>query len=296
MISFLFHHLFQICAKLSGHGSKTAEWVTDIGNELCQILNLVFTDKEAVDTLLPVTMKIEDRYLDNGIPVPYAIFTDRGCCRVDGESSMQKLFPRFTQMGVPYLLDFFHWINRWDAAVTDDHHPMYPDFKSGLAGCGLAYYDADIRLLAKAIRAGMPKTNLTDIQVITKYASKDDKQKYLRRTTIGVQATFERVEKLIEILSGPAGLDENGVPLFRSGEIEKVWQAQQRHIICFQDPPGVNLYTDIRTVVRNGVELTERRTARGTNSLESFHGKLPGMVPGPSAAAQPLQVTSCTIF
>ena len=38
--------LFQVAKKLSGHASRTAEWVTDLGNEHRQVLASILTAKE----------------------------------------------------------------------------------------------------------------------------------------------------------------------------------------------------------------------------------------------------------
>ena len=50
--------------------------------------------------------------------------------------------------------------------------------------------------------------------------------------------TFRLVDHAIEVLKGDAGLDENGIPLFKSNDAtDEIWMCQQRHLECIQDPP-----------------------------------------------------------
>ena len=58
-------HLLQICKKLSGEGRHTAEWFTNVGNELGQILIYVLTCEESSEKLAPMA-----RYTRAGEPSP----------------------------------------------------------------------------------------------------------------------------------------------------------------------------------------------------------------------------------
>ncbi|KAL7883596.1 hypothetical protein SRHO_G00012540 [Serrasalmus rhombeus] len=93
----------------------------------------------------------------------------------------------------------------------------------------------------------------------------------------------------IEELKGHAGLDENGVSLFKTPEAIEMWAAQQQHLECIQDPPDLNMYRVAHTTTFNNVDVPYYKCLHG-NSLEGFHKALPNMNPGPHCAAQPYQV------
>ena len=64
--------------------------------------------------------------------------------------------------------------------------------------------------------------------------------------------------------------DTLDVPLLKQ-EIKLIWEEQQKHVAYIQDPPGVELYTVTRHILKGGVMLPVLRCARGFTSLESFH-------------------------
>lgn len=68
---------------------------------------------------------------------------------------------------------------------------------------------------------------------------------------------FRLVSLVVEQMKGLAGLDENGISLFKSEQaIDEVWEAQQHHLECMQDPPDMSLYTwytVVKTLSQNGV-------------------------------------------
>lgn len=113
------------------------------------------------------------------------------------------------------------------------------------------------------------------------------KMKYcVRMITAGALGTFSRVQNTINILQGPAGMDENQVHLFKdAAAIDRVWKNQQKHLDCLQDPPGKDKH-----ITRNGMCLPHYSKVRGINTLEGFHSFLPSMIPGPHCAAVPFQV------
>ena len=74
--------------------------------------------------------------------------------------------------------------------------------------------------------------------------------------------------------------DLAGVPLLHSDKSSAVWEAQKKHLLCIQDPPGVTLYTNIGTLKKIDVTLPVYRCGRGSSSLESFHLHLARFIPG----------------
>lgn len=284
---------YQICKKLSGDGKGTAEWCTNVANELGQILISVLTCEESLDKMRPMAEGLMARYKRAGEAPPELMYVDRGCCRVYGVSSLEQLFSEWAESGMMVRLDIFHWIHRFDAAVRTDHHPKYALFKSALSAAVFSYNKDDMALLIQAIRAGHPTKydSLSDGQIIEMHVSKNDLKHYVRRITVGAQETFVCVQSAIDILKGAAGMDENQVHLFKdSAAIDRVWENQQKHLECIQDPPGRDMYTITKHVTRNGVRLPHYSTVRGSNSLEGFHSFLPSMIPGPHCAAVPFQV------
>ncbi|KAL5019738.1 hypothetical protein ScPMuIL_002636 [Solemya velum] len=75
-----------------------------------------------------------------------------------------------------------------------------------------------------------------------------------------------------------------GVPLLDKQKAEDMWESQQRHVTCIQDPPGVTLYTHTGALRKGGQTLPTFRCARGSTSLESFHLHLNRFIPGASAS------------
>ncbi|PIK48555.1 hypothetical protein BSL78_14580 [Apostichopus japonicus] len=211
----------KICKKLAGAGCGTAEWCTNVGNELSQVLTSVLSVKNQ--------------------------FRSFGPWRRASSTGTQKL-------GKVHL-------------SGTDHHPKYALFKSALSAAVFAYHNGDMAVLVKAIRAGSRNgyENLPDGQIIAKYVSKDDLKHFVRRVTVGAQATFAQVQNTIDVLTGPAGLDENGISLFKDKDaIHQDWTTQQKHLECIQDPAGMNMYTVTKHVTRNGVSMPFYVNSRGT--------------------------------
>ncbi|XP_057706888.1 uncharacterized protein LOC130924371 isoform X4 [Corythoichthys intestinalis] len=57
-----------------------------------------------------------------------------------------------------------------------------------------------------------------------------------------------------------------------------------------QDPPGIQLYVSVKTVVLNGVQLNKYRCRRGSNSLEGLHAHLYNAIPSSRCGIMPFQV------
>ena len=253
----------------------------------------VITCEESLDKMRPMAEGLMERYRRAGEAPPELMYVDRGCCRVHGVSHLEQLFSEWADSGMMVRLDIFHWIHRFDAAVRTDHHPKYALFKSALSAAVFSYNKDDMALLIQAIRAGHHSKyeSLSDDQIIEMHVSKNDLKHYVRRITVGALETFARVQNAINILKGPAGMDENQVHLFKdAAAIDHVWENQQKHLECLQDPPGRDMYTITKYITRNGVRLPHYSTVRGSNSLEGFHSFLPSMIPGPHCAAVPFQV------
>ncbi|XDV45331.1 hypothetical protein PO909_013447 [Leuciscus waleckii] len=282
----------KVVKKLSGEGKGSAEWFTSIGNEQSQIVSFVLTCEESTECLRPMCQGVMERFEQANQPVPHILYVDRGCCRAQGPTAVETLFQTWVDKGMVVRLDIFHWIHRFDAAIRTESHSKYAVFKSALAGAVLAYNRADLELLIKAVRAKDPAYDtVTDEDVVRLYVMREQLKHHVRRVTLGVQETLRLVQTAIDELKGPAGLDESGIHLFKSAEaIDSVWEGQQRHLECIQDPPEMSMYRVARSTSINGVDVPYYKCLRGSNSLEGFHKFLPHMIPGPHCAARPYQV------
>lgn len=89
---------------------------------------------------------------------------------------------------------------------------------SALSGATLGYNRDDLNLLIKAVRAKdvQKYSSLTDHDMLRLHISKETLKHYVRRVTMGAQETFRHVQLAIDELKGSAGLDENGIPLFKT--------------------------------------------------------------------------------
>ncbi len=203
--------------KLSGEGKGSAEWFTSIGNEQSQIVSFVLTCEESTECLTPMCQGVMERFELANQPVPHILYVDRGCCRAQGPTAVETLFQTWVDKGMVVRLDIFHWIHRFDAAIRTDSHSKYAVFKSALAGAVLAYNRADLELLIKAVRAKDPAYDtVTDEDMVRLYVTREQLKHHVRRVTLGVQEILRLVQTAIEELKGPAGLEESGIPLFKS--------------------------------------------------------------------------------
>lgn len=153
-----------------------------------------------------------------------------------------------------------------------------------LSKCLYEWDDEDVQLLSSAKRgellaAGIP--NPSD-SAVTKALTLKELSRHCRRRTRGVVETVHLIESLLLSLS--SATDTLGVLLFRE-EMKEIWEEQQHHIPCLQDPPNIPLYTVTGHVTKGGVRLPTLRCARGSTSLESFHLHIARFIPGTSASA-----------
>ena len=213
------------------------------------------------------------RYKLAGVPPPILMYTDRDCC---GERNVKSLFAAWNEVTI--RLDAWHFMRRFAAGCTTESHPLYPTFMVRLSQCIFEWSREDLNLLKQA-KAGELVLNPSD-EDIMKAIKKQELALHVRRKTRGIQITTMLIANLLEAFSGPQGNDTLGVPLLDSDRIWSIWESQQKHISCIQDPDDVQLYNKTGTLVKGGVELPVYRCARGSTSLESFHKHLNVFIPG----------------
>lgn len=100
--------------------------------------------------------------------------------------------------------------------------------------------------------------------------------RHCRRRTRGEQETIRLIESLF--LNAEYLTDFLGTPLLKEDAFE-IWQEEQCHVKCLQDPVNVMLYTQTGTISKGGISLQVYRCARGTTSLESFHAHHVNFIP-----------------
>ena len=151
-----------------------------------------------------------------------------------------------------------------------------------LSACIFSWSAEDVDLLQRAKRAHLITKDIKNpsAEDVTNHINKRSLARHCRRTTRGVEETTRLIKDLLTTLDSEQGRDTLGVPLFDSTRIWDIWESQKRHIICIQDPEGVQLYTKTGEMVLGGVTLPVFRCARGSTSLESFHLHLNRFIPG----------------
>ena len=151
-----------------------------------------------------------------------------------------------------------------------------------LSQCIFEWSREDLNLLKKAKAGELIKYNVLgpSDEDIMKEITKQDLCLHVRRKTCGTQVTTMLIANLLEAFSGLQGNGTLGVPLLDSNRILSIWESQQKHISCIQDPDDVQLYNKTGTLFKGGIELPVYRCARGSTSLESFHKHLNVFIPG----------------
>lgn len=179
-------------------------------------------------------------------------------------------------------LDVFHFIRRFINGLTTEHHPLCGTFCSKLSSCIFEWDKEDIHNLKQAKRAELTKKHQghipTDSQVLSSITS-SELAKHCRRRTRGVEETRALIQQLLDSMWDLT--DTTGLRLINQDSMPRVWEVQQKHLPCIQDPPGVQLYTNIGMGLEKGDKtLQVLRCGRGSSSLESFHLHQCRFIPG----------------
>ncbi|XP_073724498.1 uncharacterized protein [Misgurnus anguillicaudatus] len=268
----------KVTKKLAGGIENTATWMTNVGNEYGQVLNSVLTTGEGAG-LDDLCQGIVQRYRDAGEPQPAAIYVDRDCCSDRGVSPVLHWFRPWTST---VRLDVFHFMRRFTKGLITEHHPLYGTFCSKLSSCIFEWDYQDISNLKEAKRSELRQKHQgyepTDAQVLASISPKE-LAKHCRRKTRGVEETRALIKSLLDSMWNL--VDGTGLHLINHERMSEVWKVQQKHLACIQDPPGVQLYTNIGSGLEKGDKtLDVLRCARGSSSLESFHKHQCAFIPG----------------
>ncbi|XP_027132529.1 uncharacterized protein LOC113745221 [Larimichthys crocea] len=267
----------KITKKLAGMIGESAAWMTNIGNEFGQVLNSVLTTGEGAG-LEELCQGIVTRYRNAGQPEPEVIYVDRDCCSQSGVSSVVKLFHPWRSA---VRLDSFHFMRRFNCGLTTEHHPLYGIFCAKLSSCVFEWDQGDVQRLKEAKRVEWKISHSgqapTEEQLMAAISPGELKRHCRRRT--------REVEEMRSMISGQLEsvwelTDTTGLRLVNHNSMRHIWEVQQKHLECLQDPPGVARYTKVGTLQKGGKELDILRCGRGSSSLESFHRHQCAFVPG----------------
>ncbi|KAG1925278.1 hypothetical protein F2P79_025639 [Pimephales promelas] len=118
----------------------------------------------------------------------------------------------------------------------------------------------------------------TEAQILSSITS-NELAKHCRRRTRGVQETCDLIQGLLDSMWELT--DTTGLRLINPESMSHVWEVQQKHLPCIQDPPGVQLYTKLGSGLQKGDKVLDvLRCGRGSSSLESFHRHQCTFIPG----------------
>jgi len=260
----------KITRKLAGRAAKTAQWATDVGNEFGQVLTCVLTTAEG-SGIQDMARGLVHRYSQAGVAPPVLLYVDRDCCG----TAVPKLYEPWNML---VRLDIWHFMRRLARGVKTESHPLYGVLMSRLSACIFEWDPEDISRLcqAKAAVTGLSEKDAAHSLTRLELAL------HCRRRTRGTEQTIDLIDRLITSLSGDADRDTLGMELFDDDVMAGIWKVEKTHVKCIQDPDPsvVQLYTEIGSVVKGGIQLKMYRCGRGSVSLESFHCHLARFVPG----------------
>lgn len=278
----------KVLKKLGGAARGSAAWVTNVGNELGQIVISVVTEGEDYQYLRRAFVGIITRYAKHDWTPCKLLYADRWCCRKDGSTFYHDLFKpsgdgldtlldestKKAWESMTVRLDSWHWMSRFDEGLNTTAHPKYELFMSRLPCCLFDYNQDDLALLRAAVLNELVQATKVDKHkledIVDSTITKRDLQRHVRRSTVGVAETLRRVNQLLETFTGDGGLDLLGNSLFSDG-MPAVWSRLASHVPCLQDPETESLYEVMGTQMKGGVELNVYRCFRGSSSLENAH-------------------------
>ncbi|KAF6719442.1 hypothetical protein FQA47_024064, partial [Oryzias melastigma] len=205
-----------ILRKIYGDGQATMQFLTSVLNEWGQFVTTVVMTSDSEDCYKRMARGLTAWFKRAQAPAPKILYADSHCCCDGGTSMLESLFADWIEEGMVIRLDIHHWLHRWDAVVIRQSHARYGAFMSAMAGALLAYNQADMQLLISAVRNGNKEmySKYSDEEMIS-FLKPNQIKSYVHRVTRGVENSAVAVEFILEQFKGPAGLDIDGIPLFK---------------------------------------------------------------------------------
>ncbi|XP_001345268.3 uncharacterized protein si:ch73-112l6.1 [Danio rerio] len=253
----------------------SAVWTTTVGNENEQVLMCVLTQTEGED-LHPMCSGLMERYQRAGKPPPQLLYVNRDCCSTTNKGKTAAMFTEWDRLII--RLDAWQFMQHISAGINSENHPLYGTFMGRLFSCIFEWDVGDVKRLHEAKRQEMCQS--TDGKVSNKPTA-EELIRHCRHQTRGAQVTRQLIEQLLKEFI--EATDFMGNKLMEREKMEEIWRAQQCHLSCIQDPPGIQLYKKVKEVTRGGLSLPIYNCARGVGSVELFHKHLNHFIPGISA-------------
>ncbi|KAK3729301.1 hypothetical protein QZH41_011429, partial [Actinostola sp. cb2023] len=228
----------KIVKKLAGSSAGTASWATNVGNERGQVLMSVLTVNEGAGLEI-MANGLMRRYSMADVPPPQALYVDRDCCSGTTVQTKQ-LFSLWENLVI--RLDIWHFMRRFAAGCNTESHPLYSVFLRRLSQCIFQWSNEDLSLLKSAKKSQLQKQGIKDPSdaVIIEHTNRKEFALHCRRKTRGIVQTATMIYDLLMTFTGPQGCDSTGVPLLDNERMWEIWDSQQRHIECIQDPEGTS--------------------------------------------------------
>ncbi|KAK3726392.1 hypothetical protein QZH41_016260, partial [Actinostola sp. cb2023] len=228
----------KIVKKLAGSSAGTASWATNVGNERGQVLMSVLTVNEGAGLEI-MANGLMRRYSMADVPTPEALYVDRDCCSGTTVQTKQ-LFSLWENLVI--RLDIWHFMRRFAAGCNTESHPLYSVFLCRLSQCIFQWSNEDLSLLKSAKKSQLQKQGIKDPSdaVIIEHTNRKEFALHCRRKTRGIVQTATMIYDLLMTFTGPQGCDSTGVPLLDNERMWEIWDSQQRHIECIQDPEGTS--------------------------------------------------------
>lgn len=183
--------------------------------------------------------------------------------------------------------DSFHFMQRFNCGLTE-HHPLYGTFCAKLSACIFEWDREDVQCLKDAKRAEWKGSHNghspTDEQLMATI-SPGELKKHCRRKVCAVEELRSMISGLLQSVWDLT--DTTGLRLVNSEIMLRIWDVQQKHLECLQDPSGIQLYTKVCTVQKGGKELPVQ-CGRRSSSLERFHRHQCAFIPGTFASPHTL--------
>ena len=219
------------------------------------------------------------RYLDAGVPPLKVLYVDCDCCG-GGAVKTKDLFSQWSEMVI--YLNIWHFMRHIAVGCTTESHPMYAIFLGRLSKFIFERSQEAVQLLNYAKHCELTRSGVKDPsdEDVIKHISKKELAAHCCRKTRGIKDTTQLIHDLLDTFQGEQGCDTLGVPLLDADRIWDIWESQEKHITCIQDPDEVQLYTKTGVVTKGRVELPVYRCARGSTALESFHLHHNRFIPG----------------
>ncbi|KAI9525163.1 hypothetical protein NQZ68_009362 [Dissostichus eleginoides] len=163
-----------------------------------------------------------------------------------------------------------------------------------MSSCIFEWDNDDISHLKEAKSSERKKKHAgqapSEAQVLANISS-SELAKHCRRRTRWIEESRALIQDLLKSMWELT--DTSGLRLINPESMARVWEVQQKHLPCIQDPPGVELYTKVGSGLQKGSNVLDvLRCGRGSSSVESFHRHQNTFIPGERIAVEYLLAQS----